>query len=67
MVVHGRSADVNGRRECARNSEINRLAQSLNAAKPKLIMKEGRHVSSGVVYGKVIMTGFHPFLFPMKK
>jgi hypothetical protein len=57
---------VNGRRECAGNTEMLGLAQGLNAAKPKLMMKGGRHVCMGD-FMKIIMTKSYPFLFPRKK
>jgi hypothetical protein len=44
MVVNGGSAAVIMRMPDARNSEINGIAQNLNAAKLKLMMRGGRHV-----------------------
>jgi hypothetical protein len=49
-----------------RKSEINGLAQDLNAVKLKLMMREGRHVSIKT-FLKIIMTKTHPSLFPTKK
>jgi hypothetical protein len=64
-VVHFGSADVNPLIRFALNSEMFRLAQVLNAAKPKLMMRGERHVLMGAT--KTIMTKSHPLLFPEKK
>ena len=66
MVDHIGSANVNSMIDAARNTEINGLAQRLNAVKLKLMMKGGRHVLIWD-FMNIIMTKSHPFLFPDTK
>jgi hypothetical protein len=66
MVVHIGSAHVIALIDFARNTEMLVIAQDLNAAKPKLMMRGGRHVFLGD-FMKIIMTKTHPFLSPTKK
>ena len=65
MAVHIGSVDVIIGIDAARNTDMLQLAQNLNAAKPKLMMRGGRHVFMGG--GKIIMIKSHTFLFPPKK